>query len=61
MRTIHPWHPLGRMLETAMAAALPPSAFSQMLSEFEPDVVGLVHQAGAAGVDEFTVPGYSPA
>ncbi len=56
-----PWHPLGRMLETAMAAALPPSAFSQMLSEFEPDVVGLVHQAGAAGVDEFTVPGYSPA
>lgn len=56
-----PQHPLGRMLETAIATALPPSALSQMLSEFEPDLVGLVHHAGASGVDEFTVPGYSPA
>lgn len=50
-----PVHSMGRMLETAMAAAVPPSSLAQMLAEVEPEVVG----ASQAVVDSLKKWGYS--
>ena len=53
----HPDNALARMIESAMAVALAPSVFAQMLREVEPAVLGL----SAAAVDDSLVPGYSSA
>lgn len=51
-----PVNSMGRMLESAMAAAVPPSSFAQMLAEVDPEVVG----ANQAVVDSLQRCGYSP-
>ena len=51
-----PVNSMGRMLESAMAAAVPPSSFAQMLAEVDPKVVG----ANQAVVDSLEEWGYSP-
>lgn len=51
-----PVHSMGRMLEAAMVAAVPPSSFAQMLAEVDPQVVG----ANQAVVDSLKEWGYSP-
>lgn len=51
-----PVNSMGRMLESAMAAAVPPSAFAQMLGEVGSDVVG----ANQVLVDSLEECGYSP-
>lgn len=52
-----PSNVMGQMLESAMAAAVAPSVFAQMLADVEPDVVGLDRGL----VDEISIPGYSHA
>lgn len=51
-----PLHSMGRMLEAAMGAAVPPAAFAQMLGDVGPEIVG----ANQAVVDSVGSGGYSP-
>lgn len=51
-----PVNAMGRMLESAMGAAVPPAAFAQMLGDVGPEVVG----ATQAVVDSLERCGYSP-
>jgi hypothetical protein len=51
-----PVNAMGRMLESAMGAAVPPATFAQMLGDVGPEVVG----ANQAVVDSLERCGYSP-
>ena len=51
-----PVNAMGRMLESAMRAALPPAVFAQMLGDVGPEIVG----ADQAVVDSVESCGYSP-
>lgn len=57
-RCLHedPANVMGRMLQAAMGAAVPPTAFAQMLGDVGPEIVG----ANQAVVDSVERCGYSP-